>query len=213
MSNTIVEMPIFPFEEVSERSGSVTVVLTDHNSEVSDNLRAALEGAGFTIVAEASTAENAVRAVLMHRPQICLLEADLPGSTISAIREILAEVPETRVGMIAESTTDKTALWAIHAGADGVLSAAVPTEKFTAAAHALARGELPLPRALTARIVEDWRTPAQIPDEKRPSRVLNALAYPFRFVHHFHRRRASQMSAKEAWTATKARMELYGGRR
>jgi DNA-binding NarL/FixJ family response regulator len=195
------------------RSDSVTVVLTDHDRELSSDLRAALEIAGFTVVAEASTAEHAVRAVLMHRPQICLLEADVPGSTITAIREILTELPETRIGMLAESTTNKAALRAIHAGADGVLPTAAPSEKLTAGVRALARGELPLPRALTARVVEEWRMPSTIPPFEPPSRIAATLLYVPRFMHHLRRRLRSQMGVKAAWASTRARMQLYRSRR
>jgi DNA-binding NarL/FixJ family response regulator len=211
MPTMTVERPGFDFEatDPSERSRSVTVVLSDHDHEMCEDVKCALQGAGFTVVAEAPDAEGAVKAALRHRPEICLLETDLPGTAVAAIREIVSELPDTRIGMLAESTTDKRALRAIKAGADGVLAVAAPTEKLTAAAWALARGELPLPRALTARVVEEWRRPAPLPAVKRQAKPVRALLYPFRFVRHLRRRQRSQMGFKEAWASAKARMELY----
>ena len=87
---------------------SVTVVLADDHLPDRMGFLRALEGEGFSVVAEVSDAGDAVGAVLRHRPDVCLLELGLRGGGITAIETISTKHPETRIAALAGTRAPRT---------------------------------------------------------------------------------------------------------
>ena len=135
----------------------VRVVLADEHSSTRAGVRMALEGHGFTVVAEASTRTEAVAAALRERPGLCLLDADLPGGGVSAAFEIAAETPEATVVMLAATAEDNDVLDALAAGAEGYLLKDMDSRRLPHALHGVLAGEAALPRALVTRLIEEFR--------------------------------------------------------
>jgi len=73
----------------------------------------------FQIVAEGACAREAVDIAEMHRPQIMLLDLDMPGGGISALRQISESCPETRCIVLSVCSQAEIAIEAINAGAHG----------------------------------------------------------------------------------------------
>jgi DNA-binding NarL/FixJ family response regulator len=57
----------------------VTLVLADDHVIVRAGLRLILENAGIAVLAEAKDAEGAVRMVRGHKPDVLLLDINMPG--------------------------------------------------------------------------------------------------------------------------------------
>jgi DNA-binding NarL/FixJ family response regulator len=75
---------------------------------------------GITVVGEAGSKADAVRAVKRLKPDIVLMDVRLPdGSGIEACRNILASHPTTRVIFLTSYTDIETTLAAVLAGAQG----------------------------------------------------------------------------------------------
>src|SRR5213078_1505258 len=79
---------------------TLRVLIADDHPPTRMGVRMALEEAGMEIVAEVATGPAAVAAALEHRPDIALLDVQMPGSGITAARSISAGAPETAIVML-----------------------------------------------------------------------------------------------------------------
>jgi DNA-binding NarL/FixJ family response regulator len=181
-----------------------TVVVADVHADQRDDVRHALEYRGFSIVAEAADAAEAVDAALRYRPQVCLLAVDMPGGGVEAAGRIIAQLPKTKVAILSESPDDEL-LAAIRAGADGYVLKDTGPDGLSAALRGLVQGEAVLPRASTARLVKELRRLQ--PSRRR--RIRARLLYAPRLVRHFRHRRRSGMGISSAWKSARRRMVDY----
>ena len=142
------------------RALSLRVVVADPYTAFRAGVRIALDGRGFNIVAEAANADDAIAAVARRRPDLCLLDVNLPGNGIAAARRIGDKAPETAVVML--SSTDDTAnlFAALRAGAVGFLPKTIPPARLPDALRGVANGEAALPRQLTALLIDEFRSRA-----------------------------------------------------
>ncbi len=84
-------------------------------------IRAALESGGFEVCAEAGDLDEALESALRKRPDLCVVDVDLPGGGIAAVGQITAAVPDTAVVMLTLSRHDADVFAALRAGASGYL--------------------------------------------------------------------------------------------
>src|SRR3954470_22475578 len=69
-------------------------------------VRAALERAGLSVVAEADSLRDAVPATVRDRARACVLDAALPGDRDWAIRAIRSALPDTVVVLFSAEASD-----------------------------------------------------------------------------------------------------------
>lgn len=138
-------------------SAPVRVLIADHDGSSRSGVRMSLDGHGFEICAEAGSAGEAVEAARRERPDVCLIEADLPGGGVDAIRRVLSEVPGTVVVMLSGSVDDERLLAAVRAGASGYLLKDMDPARLPIALRGALNGEAALPRALVGRVLEALR--------------------------------------------------------
>lgn len=136
---------------------TATVVIADDHVPTRAGIRAALEGHGFEVKAETSTASGAVQAALRERPDICLLDIHMPGNGIAAAKQISAALPGTAIVMLSVSSTDEDLFDALRAGASGYLLKDIDPARLPKALAGVLDGEAAIPRRLAARIVEEFR--------------------------------------------------------
>ena len=159
----------------------VTVVLADDHAVVRAGLRALLERAGeFTVLSEAGDAEAAVRAVLSHKPDVLVLDLNMPGrlTSLQAIPEMATASPKTRVVVLTMQENPDVARQALRAGAAGyVLKDAGDTELVAAIKH-VAGGGTYLNPSLGAALAAAPAPAAGRPDDltDREVEVLRRLA-------------------------------------
>ena len=99
----------------------VTLVLADDHVVVRAGLRLILENAGIAVLAEAQDAEGAVRMVRGHKPEVLLLDINMPGDlgALDAIPLALDASPQTRICVLTGETDADIARRALDAGASG----------------------------------------------------------------------------------------------
>ena len=89
---------------VTERS----VVIADDNDSVRLLIRLVLEEAGYDIVGEAGTGADAVAAALTHRPDIIVLDEDMPAMN-GSLAACLIRCADPRVKIVMCSGSSGTA--------------------------------------------------------------------------------------------------------
>jgi two-component system chemotaxis response regulator CheY len=83
-----------------------SAIIIDDSPIMRGQLRRVLTGAGFTIAAEASTADELITLYEQHRPDLISLDIVMPGRDGSvAAAELLAKHPEAVVVMCTSLTT------------------------------------------------------------------------------------------------------------
>ena len=120
-------------------------------------MRSALEGSGFSVVAEVGTADAAVETALRERPDVCLLDINMPGNGIAAAAGIAAELPDTAIVMLTVSRDDSDLFDALRAGAVGYLLKDTDPSRLPHALRGVLEGEAALPRTLVARVIEEFQ--------------------------------------------------------
>ncbi len=135
----------------------IRVLIADDHVATRAGVRSSLEPHGFEIVAEASDADGAVHAAIRTRPDLCLIDLHMPGNGISAIGRIAAEQPETAIVALTVSRNDDDLFDAIRAGASGYLLKDTSPKRLPLALRDVLAGEAAMPRALVARLVDEFR--------------------------------------------------------
>jgi DNA-binding NarL/FixJ family response regulator len=137
------------------------IVIADDHAPLRAGIRAALEEGGFVVVGEAGDADEAVRLAVAERPDLCLLDINMPGGGIEAAAQIHAGVPEARIVMLTVSRDEGDFFEAIKAGASGYLLKDVPPAQLPAELKDVLAGEAALPRGLVTRLMEEYRRRAR----------------------------------------------------
>jgi two-component system, NarL family, nitrate/nitrite response regulator NarL len=133
------------------------VVIADDHPPTRAGVREALERQGCSVVAEAVDATGAVAAAREHRPDVCLLDINMPGSGIAAAAEITHTVPDTAVVMLTASRDDEDLFAALRAGASGYLLKDMDPTRLGPALRGVLSGEAVLPRWLVLKVIDQFR--------------------------------------------------------
>jgi DNA-binding NarL/FixJ family response regulator len=135
----------------------IRVLIADDHPALRRSVRSALEDDGFEVCGETDTAAATVEAAFRERPDVCLLDIHMPGSGIAAAAEISAGLPETAVVMLTVSRNDADLFDALRAGAAGYLLKDIDPARLSHALRGVLSGEAALPRALVARVIDEFR--------------------------------------------------------
>jgi DNA-binding NarL/FixJ family response regulator len=138
-----------------EREAPLRVLLVDDHALVRSAIRQALDAPDIEVVGEARNAEEALELAPRLRPDLVLLDIDLPGMTgIEAVRELAPRLPDTRVVMLTVSTDRRNLLEAIRYGASGYLTKDLTGDALLRSVRGLRRGDLAMSRQHAAQVVE-----------------------------------------------------------
>jgi DNA-binding NarL/FixJ family response regulator len=139
-----------------EGDAPLRVLLVDDHALVRSAIRQALDAPDIEVVGEVRNAEEALELAPQLRPDVLLLDIDLPGmSGIEAARELAPRLPETRVVMLTVSTDRRDLLEAMRHGAAGYLTKDLTGDALLRAVRGLRRGDLAMSRQHAAHVVED----------------------------------------------------------
>jgi DNA-binding NarL/FixJ family response regulator len=141
-------------------NGEPTVVIADDHPVIRLGVRIALGRAGFRVLAEASSRDGAVAAVMRERPELCLLDIYMPGGGVEAAERILAATRSTAIVMLTVSDSAEDLLAGLRAGAVGYLLKDTSPDRLPAALCGVLEGEAALPRLLVARVLRELREEA-----------------------------------------------------
>jgi DNA-binding NarL/FixJ family response regulator len=135
----------------------LTVLVADGEAPLRRGVRTALEADGFVIVAEADDATSAISAATRLRPDICLIEIELPGEGLNAIGRIAKASPKTLIIVLSRSDRPEDVVTAFRRGASGYLLKGLSGERLASTLRAAYQGEPALSRSLVPYLVEEIR--------------------------------------------------------
>jgi DNA-binding NarL/FixJ family response regulator len=113
-------------------------------------------------VAESATAEDALDVAPQVRPDVLLLDLDLPGMTgLQLLRELSPRLPEMQVVMLTVSSDTRDLVEAMRAGAVGYLTKDLAPDALQRTIRGIRKGDLPMSRRLAAELVRQLSGPGR----------------------------------------------------
>jgi DNA-binding NarL/FixJ family response regulator len=126
------------------------------------------------LVAEAKDGEEAIAAYREHRPDVTLMDLQMPGmSGIEAIQAIRAEFPSARIIVLTTYSGDVQATRALQAGAAGYLLKSMLRTDLIETIRAVAKGMKRIPPEIAVGMAEYMGSESL---SKRELEVLQAVA-------------------------------------
>jgi DNA-binding NarL/FixJ family response regulator len=134
-----------------------SVLLADDDVAHRRGVRDALEADGFVVVGETADADTAISATTRLRPDILLLEIELPGDGLSAIGRVAKASPKTLIVVLSRSDRPEEVVTALTRGAAGYLLKGISGERLASTLRGAYGGEPPLSRSLVPHLVDEIR--------------------------------------------------------
>jgi two-component system response regulator DevR len=135
----------------------IRVLVVDDHEVVRWGIKALLQQhPHLHVVGEASTGEEAIKQAIAYRPDVVVMDIRMPGmSGVDACRQIVQQLPETRVVMLTSFAEDDLLFSAIRAGASGYVLKRIGSDDLVKTIEAVARGESALDPAMTASVFKE----------------------------------------------------------
>jgi DNA-binding NarL/FixJ family response regulator len=133
------------------------------------------------VVATAADGEAAVREATLHRPDVVLMDLNLPGTSgLEATRRIAKASPESVVLVLSMLDDDESVLAAMRAGARGYVLKGAGQEELLAAIRSVAAGGAVFGAAVAGRMLAALDAPPPAPAfpglTERETQVLSLMA-------------------------------------
>jgi len=134
---------------------SIRVVVADDHPVVRAGLSALLDSLpGIEVVAVAADGRAAVKEVVVHRPDVAVLDLQMPGlDGFGATREISRAAPNVAVLVLTMFDDDESVFAAMQAGARGYVVKGAEQEELGRAVRAVAAGEAIFGPAVAQRML------------------------------------------------------------
>jgi DNA-binding NarL/FixJ family response regulator len=143
------------------RSRQATVVIVEDHALVRSAICEAIEGDDLCVVAQVATAEDALDVAIRERPDLLLVDIDLPGmSGLDLVRVLAPRLPETTIVMLTVSGAIDDVLAAVHAGASGYLTKDMSPDALHRAVRSAIAGDLAMPRRMAGETIRRLVGPA-----------------------------------------------------
>ena len=143
------------------------MLLADDQAMVRAGFRMILESQpDIEVVAEAANGEQATAATRRLRPDVVMMDIQMPGGDgLAATRRITSDTEQhSRVIILTTFERDEYVFEALHAGASGFLLKNAPPEQLIDAVRVVASGDALLAPSVTRRIIEQFARRPVDPD-------------------------------------------------
>ncbi len=156
------------------------IIIADDHAVVRSGLRMLLNAEpDFEVVAEAGDVPDAVRYTRGHRPDVLVLDLNMPGEpSLEAIPALRKGLPETQIVVLTMQNEPAFARQALRAGAVGYVLKEAADEELVQAVRMAAEGRTYLNPELGARVAAAPAERTGPPDDltKREVEVLGLIA-------------------------------------
>jgi two-component system response regulator NreC len=160
----------------------ISIVLADDHAVVRRGLRLVLEGEdGLVVVAEAGTIDDAISKTRAHRPDVLVLDLNMPGkmaTSLEALPVLATDAPTTNVVILTMQEDPTFARTALAAGAKAYVLKEGADSELVEAVRAAAAGQVYLHPRLGAKIAAASATADAPRDDltDREAEILRLIA-------------------------------------
>jgi two-component system, NarL family, response regulator NreC len=139
----------------------IRILLVDDHALMRAGLRVLLgQEAGFEVVGEAATGEEAIERVAELQPNLVLMDLSMPGmGGLEATRQITARHPEVRVLIVTVHAEEEYLLPVLEAGGSGYVMKQSADSELIGAIRTVARGDVFLYPSGTRLLAQGFRAP------------------------------------------------------
>jgi DNA-binding NarL/FixJ family response regulator len=142
---------------VTDQESAVRVMVVDDHPMWRNAVARDLAEAGYDVVAAIGDGAQAIRVAAAVRPDVVVLDLQLPElSGVEVIRGLLAQAP-TRVLVLSASGEESDVLEAVKAGATGYLVKSAQRDEFLTAVARTAAGEAVFTAGLAGLVLGEYR--------------------------------------------------------
>jgi two-component system NarL family response regulator len=135
------------------RPSKLRLILADDHALVREGLSLILDTVPMTIVAHASTGEEAIDLFLKHEPDLLLLDIHMPGEGgLNAVKRILKNRPHARILILTAYDTEEEIYRSMLAGAGGYILKDTPPDELISAIRTVASGQRFMSRSAGAKL-------------------------------------------------------------
>jgi DNA-binding NarL/FixJ family response regulator len=146
----------------------VTVMVVDDHPMWREAVARDLTEAGFEVVATAGDGPEAVRRARAARPQVLVLDLNLPGASgVQVCKEVVAHDPALRVLVLSASGEHTDVLEAVKSGATGYLLKSAGRAELVDAVRSTAGGDPVFTPGLAGLVLGEYRRLATEPPPAR----------------------------------------------
>jgi DNA-binding NarL/FixJ family response regulator len=122
------------------------------------------------VVAQASSASEAIRLAREQKPDLILMDISLPdGTGVDAARAILADDPAIKIMFLTVYEDDEQLFAAVRAGAVGYAFKSMRATELLKSIRGIARGEAAISRPIARRILQEFSKTAAAEPAARPA--------------------------------------------
>lgn len=140
------------------------IVLVDDHPLFREGVAHILNGeADLQVVAEGDSAEGAIALLQLHRPDLLLLDLDMPGGGLAVVARAAELSPETRVAILTASSDEENAIAAFRAGVRGYILKGVGSRELVGILRSIRAGNGYVPPSLGAGLISGLAAPQPAP--------------------------------------------------
>ena len=162
---------------------SITVSIVEDNEQLRGTLARVISRAEeFVCVGQHATAEAALENLPKERPQVVLMDINLPGMNgVECVRRLKQLLPETQVMMLTAYEDTENIFNSLAAGASGYMLKRTPRAELLEAIREVRRGGSPMTTHIARKVVQSFLKPAVAPEpthelSEREREVLDLLS-------------------------------------
>jgi DNA-binding NarL/FixJ family response regulator len=147
---------------MSDPVANLRVMLVDDHALVRSAVRQAITASDVELVGEAASAEEALALAPVLRPDVLLLDIDLPGMNgVQLVQELAPRLPQTKIVMLTVSSSERDLIDAVARGAAGYLTKDLSPEALLRSIRGTQRGELAMSRRFAGRALRHFADAAR----------------------------------------------------
>jgi DNA-binding NarL/FixJ family response regulator len=162
----------------------ISVAIVEDNDQLRATLARVLNRAdGFSCVSHYSNAEDAVKDLPNIRPDVVLMDINLPGMNgVECVRQLKQLLPETQVMMLTVYEDTENIFSALTAGANGYMLKRTPSKELLEAIAEVHRGGSPMTMHIARKVVQSLQKTTATADptenlSEREQQVLDHLSH------------------------------------
>jgi two-component system response regulator NreC len=154
----------------------IRVILADDHHLVRQGLRLVLEKERIEVLGEASDGLEAIRLIQELKPEIAVLDLDMPGlDGLAVLREAARVSPQTRAIILTRHMEEPYAVEALRIGARGYVLKTQASTDLVAAIRHVDRGEVYLSPKISRAVVNSYLNNTETPNAQLSVRERQVL--------------------------------------